>query len=47
MQLQREENQKAVKKDTIQGIIGAVLLVALYAIASNMAYTDCLKYGVC
>lgn len=47
MQLQRKAEEKSDKRDTLHGIIGAVILFAIYALASNMAYTDCLKYGVC
>ena len=47
MDIKRKDQKKATRREDVIGLVGGLLMLAIYAIASNMAYNDCLQYGIC
>lgn len=47
MDIKRAEERSVVSQKRILGFIGGGLAFLMYAIASNMAFNDCLNWGIC
>ena len=47
MDIKRKEQQVVDKRENIKGMVGALVIFALYAIVSTMEYQDCLRGASC